>query len=124
MSVEPLIARVRTFPGVLSARYNEDDRSLTLRYDSRRADVAAIESLVRAAGLTLRAQPAQPALTTPEEEELAALPWMIRLTVVCLVAVVVAWVVEEFVPLPGWVVWLLYGIAYVSGGYYSVQEAW
>ena len=124
MSVEPLIARVRTFPGVLSARYNEDDRSLTLRYDSRRADVAAIESLVRAAGLTLRAQPAQPALTTPEEEELAALPWMIRLTVVCLVAVVVAWVVEEFVPLPGRVVWLLYGAAYVSGGYYSVQEAW
>jgi Zn2+/Cd2+-exporting ATPase len=62
--------------------------------------------------------------TTPEQEELAALPWMIRLTGVCLVTLVAGWLVEDFTALPRWLPWLLYAVAYASGGYYSVREAW
>jgi Cd2+/Zn2+-exporting ATPase len=49
---------------------------------------------------------------------------MIRLTLVCLVAVVGGWVVEDFTHLPRWLPGLLYAVAYASGGFYSIQEAW
>ncbi|HWQ13295.1 MAG TPA: heavy metal translocating P-type ATPase [Roseiflexaceae bacterium] len=122
MSVDQLIARIRAYPGVISARYNEDDGSLTLRYDSAQTNYAAIEALARDAGITLRAQPAAPRM--PEEEELAALPWMIRLTALCLLTVAAGWLVEDYTALPRWLPWLLYAVAYASGGYYSVQDAW
>lgn len=73
-------------------------------------------------------QPAQPAgmlQLTNEEAEIAQLPWMIRLTVTCLVATILGWISGiEALGLPPVVSWVLYAIAYASGGYYSIQDAW
>lgn len=124
MTTQQLIAQVRARPGVLSAQYDEHERVLTLRYDGGRVDIAAIEALVRRAGATLRLLPVEARPLTPEEAELAALPWMIRLTALCLLTVVAGWIVEDFTTLPAWVAWALYAVAYASGGFYSIQEAW
>lgn len=73
---------------------------------------------------TSRSPVQAPPAATAEDEELAALPWMIGLTVLTLVSVVAGWVIEEGSNLPASVPWALYVVAYLSGGYYSVQEAW
>lgn len=124
MSTQELISQLRTRPGVLAVHYDEQERVLTLRYDGGRVNVADIEAFARSAGATLRMLPAETRPLTPEEAELAALPWMIRLTALTLATVIAGWVVEDFMALPHWVAWLLYAIAYASGGFYSVQEAW
>ncbi|ABQ88888.1 heavy metal translocating P-type ATPase [Roseiflexus sp. RS-1] len=124
MSTQELITQLRTRPGVLAVHYDEQERVLTLRYDGGRVNVADIEALARSAGATLRMLPAETRPLTPEEAELAALPWMIRLTTLTLVMVIVGWVVEDFTTLPRWVAWLSYAVAYASGGFYSIQEAW
>lgn len=66
----------------------------------------------------------QPQIIDEEEQELAELPWMIALTVITLVAVLLGWLLEDATNLPVIMAWVLYGIAYLAGGYYSVQEAW
>ncbi|MDW8145780.1 MAG: heavy metal translocating P-type ATPase [Roseiflexaceae bacterium] len=124
MSTQELIAQLRTRPGVLAVHYDEQEHVLTLRYDGGRVNVADIEALARSAGATLRMLPAETRPLTPEEAELAALPWMIRLTALTLVMVIAGWIVEDFMALPHWIAWLIYAIAYASGGFYSVQEAW
>ncbi len=70
--------------------------------------------------------PTQAAPTPIDEEEnaLSHLPWMIGLTILTLVCVVAGWVIEEVQAWPLTVVWVLYAIAYISGGFYSIQEAW
>jgi Cd2+/Zn2+-exporting ATPase len=74
--------------------------------------------------LTLAASANRAEPATLEEQELAALPWMIRLTVACLVATGLGWALEYVPGMPTYVPWLLYGLAYAAGGYYSIQEAW
>lgn len=59
-----------------------------------------------------------------EQEELAALPWMIRLTVLTLLSLMAGWIIEDATAFPLVVPWALYLVAYVAGGFYSVQEAW
>src|SRR5262249_43118440 len=60
-----------------------------------------------------------------EEAEIAQLPWMIRLTVACLLATVLGWVTSDSrLGLPIWLPWLFYALAYATGGFYSVQDAW
>ncbi|HNP72152.1 MAG TPA: heavy metal translocating P-type ATPase [Kouleothrix sp.] len=62
---------------------------------------------------------------TDEENEIAQLPWMIRLTITCLVATILGWLTSiEQLGLPAFVPWALYALAYAAGGYYSIQEAW
>jgi Cd2+/Zn2+-exporting ATPase len=68
---------------------------------------------------------AAPNAHSAEEDEIAQLPWMIRLTVMCLVATALGWLLSSAgLAAPAWVPWLLYVIAYASGGFYSIQEAW
>jgi Cd2+/Zn2+-exporting ATPase len=60
-----------------------------------------------------------------EEAEIAQLPWMIRLTIICLVGTILGWVSSEpWMALPAWLPWIFYALAYITGGFYSVQEAW
>ncbi|KAB8143919.1 heavy metal translocating P-type ATPase [Chloroflexia bacterium SDU3-3] len=59
-----------------------------------------------------------------EEAEIAQLPWMIRLTILCLVTTVAGWVGESFPAIPQAAIWAMYAVAYASGGFYSIQEAW
>ena len=66
-----------------------------------------------------------PSALSTEEDEIAQLPWMIRLTVICLVATVLGWLSRSAgLAAPAWVAWLLYAIAYLSGGFFSIQDAW
>src|SRR6187401_2505944 len=82
--------------------------------------------------LSIRQQVAiKPAITTAptahsaEEDEIAQLPWMIRLTVLCLLATALGWLISAVgLDAPIWLAWLLYALAYVSGGFFSIQEAW
>ncbi|HEU4322498.1 MAG TPA: heavy metal translocating P-type ATPase [Roseiflexaceae bacterium] len=66
---------------------------------------------------------AAPTVQSAEEAEIAQLPWMIRLTVVCLLATGLGWALEGTATAPA-IVWALYLAAYIAGGFYSVQEAW
>jgi Zn2+/Cd2+-exporting ATPase len=60
-----------------------------------------------------------------EESEIAQLPWMIRLTVACLVTTAIGWIAADArLGLPAWLPWLLYAVAYAAGGFYSIQDAW
>lgn len=59
-----------------------------------------------------------------EEEHLKSLPWMVRLTAVCLLALVGGWILERSEISGASVSWILYGLSYISGGYYSVQAAY
>jgi len=69
-----------------------------------------------------------PATTTQlsdEEAKIAQLPWMIRLTVVCLLATALGWLLSsEGFQAPVYLPTALYVLAYVAGGFYSVQAAW
>jgi Zn2+/Cd2+-exporting ATPase len=62
--------------------------------------------------------------TTPEEHNLAALPWMIRFTALCLITLIAGWIVEGIEAAGKSLPWILYGISYFTGGYYSVQAAY
>ncbi|HJZ50121.1 MAG TPA: hypothetical protein VKE41_23275, partial [Roseiflexaceae bacterium] len=73
----------------------------------------------------LSAPACAPTALSAEEAEIAQLPWMIRLTAICVLATLMGWVISgERLAAPAWLPWFLYAIAYVSGGFYSVQEAW
>src|SRR5215212_1997713 len=68
---------------------------------------------------------AGPTAHSTEEDEIAQLPWMIRLTAICLLATALGWLLSSARwAAPFWLPWLLYTIAYVSGGFYSIQDAW
>ena len=68
---------------------------------------------------------AMPSVLSSEEDEIIQLPWMIRLTVLCLLATALGWLLSSTrLAAPGWLPWSLYAIAYVSGGFYSIQAAW
>ncbi len=62
--------------------------------------------------------------STPEEKDLASLPWMIRLTVLCIVTLIAGWIVEGIEAAGTLTPWILYGVSYFAGGYYSVQVAY
>jgi Zn2+/Cd2+-exporting ATPase len=64
-------------------------------------------------------------LLSTEEDEIAQLPWMIRLTLACLVTTALGWLLSnERLGLPVAVSWALYAAAYVTGGFFSIQGAW
>jgi Zn2+/Cd2+-exporting ATPase len=68
---------------------------------------------------------AAPTPHSTEEDEIAQLPWMIRLTVLCLLATALGWLLASMgLAVAAWLPWIMYAIAYASGGFYSIQDAW
>src|SRR5215212_2071466 len=68
---------------------------------------------------------AGPTAHSTEEDEIAQLPWMIRLTAICLLATALGWLLSSAgLAAPAWLPWVLYAVAYASGGFYSIQDAW
>jgi len=124
MSITQVLAQIRAHPGIVATRYDEATHMVTLRYDGTRTNMAAIEALVRRAGATLRVQATPESALSAEDRKLAALPWMMRLTATCLATLILGWALEELTALPHGLIWTLYTVAYISGGFYSVQEAW
>ncbi|XSG76145.1 heavy metal translocating P-type ATPase [Herpetosiphon llansteffanensis] len=59
-----------------------------------------------------------------ELDELAALPWMLRLTAICLLATGLGWVAGSFASVPTWIPWVLYVLAFASGGWFPLGNAW
>lgn len=124
---DQLITQVRQSPGVIATSYDPANQILTLQYNPGQTDISAIENLAHQHGATLRTQPAPRDAASPltqEDAELAALPWMIRLTIITLVSLALGWLVEDLTMLPITIPWTLYAIAYFSGGFYSIQNAW
>jgi Cd2+/Zn2+-exporting ATPase len=79
----------------------------------------------RTAALNQSAPAVAPTAHSSEEDEIAQLPWMIRLTVICLLATALGWLLSSAPQAgPAWLPWILYAIAYASGGFYSIQDAW
>lgn len=116
---------LREQPGVVAVEYDGRTQALSLRYDAATANIAELEALVRRAGGTLHiAESKGGEALAPAEGELAQLPLMLRLTIACLVALVAGWVAEDFFGLPHNLALVFYLTAYVTGGYFSVQEAW
>ena len=76
-------------------------------------------------GRIARVRPTPPpsAPRTDEEAEVAQLPWMIRLTAICLLATALGWLASRLGQ-PALLPWVCYVVAYATGGFYSVQEAW
>ena len=124
MSVNHLLTQLRAHPGVVSTRYDEATQTVTLRYSGPPTNMEAIEAMVRHAGASLQVHTVPAVAPTEEDRELAALPWMIRLTAICLATLVLGWALEDLTALPKQLIWSLYAVAYLSGGFYSVQEAW
>lgn len=58
-----------------------------------------------------------------EEAHLAELPLMTRMTVITFVSLLLGWASESLLPF-AIVAWVLYGIAYINGSFYSILEAW
>src|SRR5687767_3412072 len=68
---------------------------------------------------------AAPSVLSSEEDMIAQLPWMIRLTVLCPLATALGWLLSSArLASPAWLPWSLYAVAYFSGGFYSIQDAW
>src|SRR5690349_4207537 len=86
---------------------NERNLSMTERSADRQSPVSA----------------AVPTVHSTEEDEIAQLPWMIRLTLLCLLATALGWLLSSIrLGAPIWLPWILYAIAYASGGFYSIQD--
>ncbi len=58
-----------------------------------------------------------------EDNDIAELPFMIQMTVLTVVCVLLGWLSEKL-EFPAFVPWTLYIVAYINGGFYSIQEAW
>jgi Cd2+/Zn2+-exporting ATPase len=68
---------------------------------------------------------AAPSTLSTEEDEISQLPWMICLTSICLLATALGWLLSSARwAAPAWLPWSLYAIAYASGGFFSIQDAW
>ncbi|HYF65303.1 MAG TPA: HAD-IC family P-type ATPase, partial [Herpetosiphonaceae bacterium] len=78
---------------------------------------------MQAQSLPQRTNPAGAPIAA-ELDALAALPIMVRLSVVCLVATAAGWALGAQGSVPAPLPWVCYAVAFVSGGWYTVQEAW
>ena len=59
-----------------------------------------------------------------EIDELAQLPWMIRSTAICFVSTAIGWILGDISGTPAWLPWVFYAVAFISGGWFTTQEAW
>lgn len=116
-----LLQQIRSLPGVAGARIDDGNRSVTV-IAGENVDRYALRQLCDAANMALRIE--HVAVTrTPEEEEIAQLPRMIAFTVICLVATIAGWVLQEVAGVPAWLAVVSFVIAYAFGGYYSALDA-
>jgi Cd2+/Zn2+-exporting ATPase len=84
-----------------------------------------MNSIERSVAIKPTVSTTPPSLLSNEEDEIAQLPWMIALTVLCLLATAIGWLVSSTrLAAPAWLPWILYLVAYASGGFFSIQDAW
>jgi Zn2+/Cd2+-exporting ATPase len=119
------VAALRELPGVAAVSHDAHAGTVALRYDAAVLSVDDLQQAVARLGGTLRISPDRPTPLAPELGELAHLPLMARLTAACLATLLAASALEAWWPsLPSGIPHALYAAAYVTGGYFSVREAW
>ncbi|MEY3989474.1 MAG: hypothetical protein RI985_555 [Chloroflexota bacterium] len=116
-----VLVQIREVNGVAGVKLRDDTQGVVVqcRADANRH---AIRRICDQANLALTIESVDVGLT-PEEEEIADLPKMIRFTSICLVATVAGWILQEISGVPVWVVWGVFLVAYVFGGYFTSLKA-
>lgn len=116
-----ILVLIREVNGVAGAKLQDDGQGVVVQCRAD-ADRHAIREICDRANLALTIEPVDVGLT-PEEEEIADLPKMIRFTVICLIATTAGWTLQEISGVPIWLVWGVFGVAYVFGGYFTSLKA-
>ncbi len=116
-----LLKSILTVRGVRDAAYDPGTNILKVEYHSDSTVPADIGKIIRTNGVHIIEKPVK--FSSPEEETLSHLPWMIRLTAICFLTMVSAYVAEKISGIPVWIHAVLYMAAYISGGYYSLRAA-
>jgi Zn2+/Cd2+-exporting ATPase len=116
-----VLVQIREVNGVAGVKLRDDAQGVVVQCRAD-ADRHAIRRICDQANLALTIESVDVGLT-PEEEEIADLPTMIRFTAICLVATVAGWILQEISGVPIWVVWGVFLVAYVFGGYFTSLKA-
>lgn len=116
-----VLVQIREVNGVAGVKLRDDTQGVVVQCRAD-ADRHAIRRICDQANLALTIESVDVGLT-PEEEEIADLPKMIRFTSICLVATVAGWILQEISGVPVWVVWGVFVVAYVFGGYFTSLKA-
>ena len=116
-----VLVQIREVNGVAGVKLRADTQGVVVQCRAD-ADRHAIRRICDQANLALTIESVDVGLT-PEEEEIADLPKMIRFTSICLVATVAGWILQEISGVPVWVVWGVFLVAYVFGGYFTSLKA-
>lgn len=116
-----VLMRIREINGVAGVKLRDDGLGVVVQC---RADVHrhALREICDQANLALTIESVDVGMT-PEEEEIADLPKMIRFTVICLIATATGWILQEISGIPVWLVWGIFTVAYLFGGYFTAQKA-
>ncbi|MFZ9857082.1 MAG: heavy metal translocating P-type ATPase [Roseiflexaceae bacterium] len=116
-----VLVQIREINGVAGVKLSDDGQGVIVQC---RADVDrhAIRKICDNANLALKIESVDVRLT-PEEEEIADLPKMMRFTTICLVATTAGWILQEVSGVPVWLVWGVFVIAYIFGGYFTSLKA-
>ncbi len=116
-----ILVQIREVNGVAGVKLREDGKGVVVqcRADANRH---AIRNICDQANLALTIESVEVSLT-PEEEEIADLPKMIRFTTICLVTTTAGWVLQEMTGVPSWLLWSVFAIAYIFGGYFTGLKA-
>ncbi|MFN5058759.1 MAG: heavy metal translocating P-type ATPase [Chloroflexota bacterium] len=116
-----VLLQIREVNGVAGAKLRDDGQGVIVqcRADANRHE---IREICDKANLALTIESVDVGLT-PEEEEIADLPKMIRFTTICLVTTVAGWILNEVGGVPSWIVWGVFVVAYIFGGYFTSLKA-
>lgn len=116
-----VLTLIREVNGVAGVKLRDDGLGVVVQC---RTDVHrhALREICDHANLALTIESVDVGMT-PEEEEIADLPKMIRYTVICLIATATGWILQEISGIPIWLVWSIFTVAYVFGGYFTAQKA-
>jgi Zn2+/Cd2+-exporting ATPase len=116
-----VLVQIREVNGVAGVKLRDDGQGVVVqcRVD---ANLHTIRKICDQANLALTIESVDISLT-PEEEEIADLPQMVRFTSICLVATVAGWILQDMSGIPMWLVWGVFVIAYIFGGYFTSLKA-
>lgn len=116
-----VLVKIREVNGVAGVKLQDDGQGVVVqcRADANRH---TIREICDQANVALVIESVDAGLT-PEEEEIADLPKMIRYTVICLVTTTIGWIMQEVMGDLNLWVWGVFMIAYVFGGYFTALKA-
>jgi Cd2+/Zn2+-exporting ATPase len=116
--------RLRKIPGATQVKANPGAKSAHVHFDSQATTSATFEQNIKSAGFKIRAAPANPKqLRESWQEQDAERNRLAFLSGLCLLATILAWVGDATSMLPRSGVLLLYGAAYLAGGFEATRRA-